>query len=222
MSFVFPPVYPYVADFAMVSNEDINYAMEEYASAINGCLREHNWLAAGITARTTCETGCAYAYHTTVEEASPGMTNVPGPDWNDPVVSANGFTIQPAEEWCVIEVNGNYGIPVATGDTTLWILFSAQYFANETDDSRNHYHQFGIMVDGRLITDSCIAGFELTNDDTGFLGYYSRPFTVEVVVRVAPGTHTISPVARTLTRWLGVAYPQQVQNRELIVLDMRR
>jgi hypothetical protein len=228
MSFVFPNEYAHPLD--VVSPDDLNYLFEEYASAINGCLREHNWQAAGIASRATLETGAAYAYYTTNTPCDHSIAPpvAPATNWDQPAPHAvDGHYITSAEEWSTILVNGNDGIPVETGDTTLWILFSCQYFPNEPGGigfpSSEYGHILGITVDGNMITDSCLGALDLSNDKTGYVTYDSRMLTVEAVVRVAPGLHSVRPVIRSLfLRALAGTGRHQIQNRELIVLDMRR
>jgi hypothetical protein len=185
----------------------------------SGALNEHNFTSNAITSRTELTKGAAYQIkhlYRAVDPANGGGAAAL------PTSAANGDELDSTLGWQdIADLNGY----VTTGDSLLWVLGSIQVYGTEVN-----FFRFALKIDDAVIPESVTGGNDLSNDPIGFGLYGSGvnatdPNTdavvIDAVVPVPAGRHQVSMVMnQQMSNMAGKLI--QVQNRELIIIELRR
>lgn len=192
--------------------EDMNENFAEYSQE-SGSINEHNFRAGAVSSRAELTANAGFVVTSVSQAVNPNI--VDGSSGADNSTDANNDLIGTSNSWTAID---DLSVTIKTEDAPLWIISSLQRFGL-SDAS------FAISVDGYVLPESIIGGVTYSNDPYGAAATPQSPYVLDVVIPVAAGTHTIQVVARFYRR---ASFPASsalldaVQNRELIVIEMRR
>jgi len=191
---------------------DINENFAEYSQE-SGSINEHNFRSNAISSRTELAATAGFVITSASQAVNPNIAD--GSSGPDNSTDANNDIVGTANAWTPID---DLSVTVKTEDSPLWVLASLQRFGS-SDVS------FAISVDGYVLPESVIGGVTYDNDPYGNPATPQSPYALDVVIPVAAGTHTVQVVAKFHRR---ASFPaasanlDAIQNRELIVVEMRR
>ncbi len=181
----------------------------------SGALNEHNFAVNAITSRTELTKGAAYQIkhlYRAVDPANGGGASAL------PTSATNGDELNSTLGWQdIADLNGY----VSTDESLLWVLGSIQVYATEPN-----YIRFALKINDAVIPETITGGTDISNDPLGFGLYvqanpYSEVVVVDAVVPVPAGRHQVSMVMnQQMSNMAGKLI--QVQNRELIIIELRR
>lgn len=192
--------------------EDINENFAEYSQE-SGSINEHNFRSNAIGSRTELAATAGFVITSVSQAVNPNI--VDGSSGPDNSTDGNNDIIGTTNAWVPID---DLSVTIKTEDSPLWILASLQRFGI-SDAS------FAISVDGYVLPESIIGGVTYDNDPYSNPTAPQSPYALDAVVPVTAGTHTIQAVAKFRSRSNPPASSgalDAVQNRELIVIEMRR
>ena len=192
--------------------EDINENFAEYSQE-SGSINEHNFRSNAISSRTELAATAGFVIKSTSEECDPGIVDgSSGPDLG----AADTIHIGTTLGWYTI-----LSTTVQTEDASLWVLGSVQAAAIGS------WVACAISIDGYVLPETIAGGITQDNDPNGFGPGPSHffPVVADAIIPVAAGKHTVELVVRF--RQDGsvptvVTSFSSVENRELIVIEMRR
>ena len=209
----------------VVEIDDINRNIGEFAQERDGGLNEHNWEKSSFD-RLDCEDDVSIECWSTSQAQD--MSIFPGEYLEEyhRIRSHQGwFPIKSTSQTCTITAS--------TAATTLWVMGSMQHIQGAYSFA---IVQYAIRVDGVVIPES-VTGASSSLDDAyheaDAAGQYIRTLngsginqryrsvSLDTMVSVAPGTHTIELVTRMVSQHTGNQAYFWVGPRELIVLSMR-
>lgn len=178
----------------------------------SGNLNEHNFQANAISDRTVLAATAGYVVKHSYKVVNPGI--VDGSAGADNTTSgALNDIIGSTNTWVAI---ADMSATIQTEDSILWIMGSAQYM-NACKVA------IAVSVDGYVLPETILGGVTQDNDPGGFGMRTSwAPYTVDAVIPVSSGEHTIEIVARFKEYSVDSANCSTVQNRELIIVELRR
>lgn len=197
--------------------DDINANFNAYSQE-GGSVDEHNFRANAISSRSDLAPTVGLLITTASQEVNHGIVDAAGtastPD-NVTGGSANDI-IGATSVW--VPITG-LSVSITTEDSPLWIIASLQRF-NFSDAA------FAISIDGYVLSETIVGGTTRNNDPEGFgPSTPDSPYALDAVVPVGTGKHTVQVVARFRRRasWAATsALSDTIQNRELIVIELRR
>ena len=206
-----------VTDGRVTSVDEINENFLEPVEELGGSLNEHNFSVSAIPSVANMAIDSAFVYHYknagwvdhfgvigggtgTTQELSAGI------DWA-PLFFANA---------------GDISLDFVSPTCLLWIIASWQLCPNSDaapGGAGNPGCRFAVRLDGQIIPETIIGGVEEHNDKTYDIRYGCLGLTTSVVVPVPAGQHSVAIVCKTSAR---NASKIKIENRDLIVLEMRR
>ena len=191
--------------------EDINENFAEYSQE-SGSINEHNFRSNAIGSRTELAATAGFVVTSVSQAVNPNI--VDGSSAPDNSTDSNNAIPGTTNAWTPIE---DLSVTIKTEDSPLWVLVSLQRFGI-SDAS------FAISIDGYVLPESVVGGITYDNDVYGNLITPQSPYALDVVVPVIAGTHTVQAVVKFRSRTFPSATTDldAVQNRELIVIEMRR
>ena len=197
--------------------DDINDNFNEYSQE-SGSIDEHNFRADAISSQSDLAPTAGLLVTVSSEEVNHGIVdqNASGEPDNTTGGADNDIIGDTANSWVSID---DLPVTVQTEDSPLWILASLQRL-NLSDAA------FAISIDGAVIPETIVGGVTRDNDPYGFgPSTPNSPYAFDGIVSVAAGTHSVSVVARFFRRSsfpATTAVMDTIQNRELIVIELRR
>jgi hypothetical protein len=195
----------------------INDNFNEYSQE-SGSIDGHNFRADAISSQSDLASTAGLLITVSSKEVNHGIIDqdVAGIPDNTAGGVDNDIIGDTANAWASID---DLTVTVQTEDSPLWILASLQRL-NSSDAA------FAISVDGTVIPETIVGGATRDNDPYGFgPSTPNSPYAFDGIVSVAAGTHTVSVVARFFRRTSSAATTalmDTIQNRELIVIELRR
>ena len=185
----------------------------------SGALNEHNFAVNAITSRTELTKGAAYQIkhlYRAVDPANGGGASAL------PTSATNGDELNSTLGWQdIADLNGY----VSTDESLLWVLGSIQVYATEPN-----YIRFALKINDAVIPETITGGTDISNDPLGFGLYvsgiaatspYSEVVVVDAVIPVPAGRHQVSMcMNQQMSNMAGKKI--EVQNRELIIIELRR
>jgi hypothetical protein len=191
---------------------DINENFAEYSQE-SGSINEHNFRSNAISSRTELAATAGFLIKSTSEECDPGIVDGSSGANNS---ASDTLTIGTTLGWY-----SALSTTIHTEDAFLWVLGSVQVMAIGT------WATCAISVDGYVLPETISGGVTQSNDPNGFGPGASQniPVVVDAIVPISAGKHTVELVVKFKhdSTYLAVAASfSNVQNRELIVIEMRR
>lgn len=213
----------------VVEIDDLNRDFSAFSEELDGGLNEHNWAKDSFT-RLDCADDVSVECWQTKQAVDP----------HAPVNSTSEFSlVRASQSWEIIQsTNQTCQISATTGKGVLWIIASVQH--QQATDSL--FAQYALRVDGTIIpetiTGSSALGSDMNqnpvalhitnhNDELKILGSgiadFARSISLDTMVPVGPGVHTVDLVSRTLPRAAGSTHKRAYNGaRELIVLSLKK
>jgi len=191
--------------------EDINENFAEYSQE-SGSINEHNFRSNAISSRTELAATAGFVITSASQAVNPNIVN--GSSGPDNSTDGNNDIPGTTNAWTPID---DLSITLKTEDSPLWVLVSLQHFGS-ADVS------FAISIDGYVLPESIIGGVTYDNDPDSNPNSGESPYVLDAVVPVIAGTHVVRAVVKFRSRVFSTATGSlnAIQNRELIVVEMRR
>ena len=213
----------------VVEIDDLNRDFSTFSEELDGGLNEHNWAKDSFT-RLDCADDVSIECWKTYQRQDP---------WA-PVNSSSEFSlVRASQAWEIIQsTNQTCQISATTSKSILWIIANVQH----QQQSDSLFAQYALRVDGTIIpetiTGSSALGSDMnqnpiilstTNnyDNYKILGSgiadFARSISLDTMVPVGPGVHTVDLVSRTMPRASGSTHMRAYNGaRELIVLSLKK
>ena len=213
----------------VVEIDDLNRDFSTFSEELDGGLNEHNWAKDSFT-RLDCASDVSIECWQTKQHQDPHAV----------VDSSSEFSlVRASQAWEIIQsTNQTCQISATTSKSVLWIIASVQHQQGSID----LFAQYALRVDGTIIPETitgCSAlGSDLNHnpvtivktdnqDNQKILGSgiadFSRSVSLDTMVPVGPGVHTVDLVSRTLPRASGSSHRRAFNGaRELIVLSLKK
>ena len=219
------PKYAFASGQPM-DKDQINENFETVVEEIQGALGEHNWKEDAFSSITTVDEESLLHVYKTDTAIDHGMDATTYPT-SSPSAS---FRVSNNHEWVVIgEVDGSdpMEITITTGNSVLWAMFSFQQEPTRGGSVKLPGCTYAITIDGAIIPETIIGTVDRSNDRKGeSVAMTNTGFTIDCVIPVAPGSHTIAAVARMVSdedynNFDSTTDFYEVFNRELIIIEMK-
>jgi hypothetical protein len=221
MSWKFPE-HP-IKSGGVVEIDDINRNIGEFAQELDGGLNEHNWKKDSFN-RFDCSDDVSMECWRTTQIQDPTVNAFKFFDEYHRAHTHQGwFTVKSPSQTC--------SITAKTSSCKLWVMASLQHYQVEGADGSC---QYALRIDGVVIPETMTgasstlddayhegsgAVYTTTNHGSG-VSQVRRSVSLDTIVSVAPGTHTIELVQRTVSVD-GIDTYFYVGSRELLVIAMR-
>ena len=177
----------------------------------SGKFNEHNFQSNAISSSSSLTTTAAYLITHSYQAVNPGIVDASS-GTNNTTGGADNDIIGHTTSWVGIE---DLSVTIKTEDSILWILGSVQVM-NSTSVA------LGVSIDGYVLPETILGGVTEDNDPNGFGMEKAGPFVVDAIIPVEAGEHTVEIVVKFKDFAPDLASSATVQNRELIVLELRR
>jgi|TARA_R110000824_G_scaffold66842_2_gene173244 hypothetical protein len=215
--------------------EEVNDNFQTVITEIQGGLNEHNWRSGAFPNHTGIEAGAMLRIHHSsvrvVHSLVSGMATA--------TIGASGsFRVSNNREWVTIKdvsspvVYDPMEMTITTGNSLLWIIYNGQQQPFDVSSAGKNLPgcQYGIAVDGAVISETIIGCTDRNNDKTGEgVQMTSHPFSTDCIVPISAGVHTVAIQARccadedftvfSSSSTDGQAY--EIFSREMIVIEIR-
>lgn len=222
MSWKYPEHKPKAG--GVVEVDDLNRSFNAYAQEVSGGLNEHNW-SKDTFHRTYCDEDVA------IEVWQSKLAVDPSSALDDP--TNDNFKIRISRGWQKIT---SMTVEATTEKSTLWIIGSLQHVG-----AWAACPQYAVQINGTVITETITGAagqgydaYHETWSDTlkhltqttfgpGLAMSTRRSVGLDALIDVPSGVHDIAIVGRVMqTNDVELNAKFSVQNRELIVLSLRR
>ena len=213
MAIVFPKKR--LEEAEVLDIDDINSAFRGSAQESSSLLGEHNWIEGAFTAADLDPTQAVVvttSYHESDNSTSEGVA-----------VPATSHIVNGERSW---EEVPNMSITVTTGNSVMWVMASLQYSSYKSTTGLESEIAFCLARNGAPIPET-ITGTADTANDPACLGVVAArsPVVLDTIVPVAPGSQRFTVLVRSRKNfqfpWIGLDFNDTVDNRELIVLEMK-
>jgi hypothetical protein len=226
------PKYKLRAD-EPIAHEEINYNLRAVKDEL-GRLNEHNIAGGAFSSRTHVDPDFAIQINSSSQEFDPflnfgdgtGIGDYPAETAVPPAPYADDrITIDGSTEWQVIMTATKF-----TSNSLLWVLVSFQQQVYGPAPGTNPGGLYALRIDGTIIDEVRTGGTDRSNDPVGgVVSCQAYPYVLDLVIPLAPGSHTIELVGRALegsgvivASWLQFpnTFYTMVFNRELILITL--
>ena len=215
MATVFPKKR--VQDNEILDIDDTNNAFRDMSQEAGNALGEHNWKkdAFGTADLDPTEVIVATsAYHES--DHSSAFESGPAP--------AGSYVCGAAHSWQAVD---DLTVTITTGNSLVWIMASLQYTNAMSLTELEQEACFCLAHNGAFLPETITGTADKTNDpeSKGILAERA-PVVLDTLLAVSPGSHTFTVLARTGNNydwgaWAPTVYDDTVDNRELIVLEIK-
>lgn len=213
MAIVFPKKR--LKDEEILDIDDINDAFRDVTQEAGNALGEHNWKqnAFGVADLDPTAAIVVSSVYVESDNGSPyGSGSAP---------PATSHTVGGDYSWRAVD---GLTQTVTTGNSLLWVMFSGQY--SQPDSDLETEVTFCIAHNGNVLPETVTGTSDSTNDAIAHGVLTERsPVVMDMLLPVAPGSHTFTVLVRTAKNfqwtWASYTVDDSVDNRELIVLEMK-
>jgi len=215
MATVFPKKR--LQDNEILDIDDTNNAFRDMSQEAGSALGEHNWKKGAFGAAHLGPTEVIIATSAYQEsDHSSAFESGPAP--------AGSYVTGAAHSWEVVE---GLTVTITTGNSLVWIMASLQYTNAMSLEANDQEACFCLAHNGAFLPETITGTADKTNDPEckGILAVRS-PVVLDTLLPVSPGSHTFTVLCRTAQNfdwgnWLPPLYDDTVDNRELIVLEIK-
>ena len=178
----------------------------------SGKLNEHNFESNAIPSATNVAANAVYVVTHSFQAVNPGLVDGSAAA-NNTTGGADNDIIGSTNAWVAVE---DLSVTIKTEDSILWIMGSAQHM-------NSSILAMAISIDGYVLPETILGGVTEDNDPNGYgMEITFAPYAVDAIVPVVGGEHTVEVVVKFRDFAVDLANTATVQNRELIVVELRR
>ena len=190
----------------VISVDDLNDNFRDALHEVQGNLGEQNWKKAAFTDVTRLEKDAVIRIHhrtRVVDAFNPGPA---GAGTTGEVATAfTGHTeifaptgtmfLGQSRDWLRV---ADMGASLSTDNSLLWVMCDVQLSRFPVTNNDGDGVAFALMVDGAVVAETITGSLEADNEPDGTgLDHRCAPYTIEAIIPVTGGAHSVELVYRT-------------------------